>query len=240
MFLIWHRKVNALVANKHQAFTSWSGGKDSCLACYLATVSGLKVRYLLNMITEDGKRSWTHGLSNELLQMQSQAIGIPLTQRRTTMANYEAEFKDALLGLKQQGVRGGVFGDIDLEQHRQWDERVCREVDITPCLPLWGQSQQKILNDFINLGFKAVVVVARADLFGEEWLGQEINLDFLSHLSELKETKGITLCGEVGEYHTFVTDGPLFKQRIEILETDKVLRDGHWFLQILNCDLRAK
>ena len=73
-----------------------------------------------------------------------------------------------------------------------------------------------------------------------EWLGQEINPDFLSHLSELKETKDITLCGETGEYHTFVTDGPLFKQRIEILETNKVLRDGHWFLQILNCDLRAK
>ena len=76
-----------------QVFTSWSGGKDSCFACYRARVSGLKVGYLLNMVTEDGKRSWTHGQPTEVLQIQSQAIRIPLIQRQTTMANYEAEFK---------------------------------------------------------------------------------------------------------------------------------------------------
>jgi len=224
----------------HQVFTSWSGGKDSCLACYQAMVSGLKVRYLVNMITEDGKRSWTHGQSAELLKVQSQAIGISLVQRRTTMANYEAEFKDMLLALKQEGVMGGIFGDIDIEEHRQWVERVCQQVNITPYLPLWGQSQETILRDLIDLGFEAVMVVAKADLFGEEWLGRKVNLDFLSHLSELKQTNEIELCGEAGEYHTFVTDGPLFNQRIEILETNKVLREGYWFLEILRCNLRAK
>lgn len=224
----------------HQVFTSWSGGKDSCLACYRATASGLRVCYLVNMITEDGKRSWTHGQSAELLQVQSQAIGIPLVQRRTTMANYEAEFKDMLLGLKQEGVRGGVFGDIDLDEHRQWIDRVCQEVDIIPHLPLWGESQDKIMRDFIGLGFGAIVVTTKADLLGEEWLGQKIDLDFLSHLDELRETKEITLCGEAGEYHTLVIDGPLFKKRIEILETNRVLREGYWFLEILKCELRAK
>ena len=224
----------------HQVFASWSGGKDSCFACYRATVHGLKVRYLLNMITEDGKRSWTHGLSTELLQIQSQAIGIPLAQRRTTMANYETEFKDTLLTLKQEGISGGVFGDIDLEEHRQWTERVCHEVDITPYLPLWGQSQEKILRDFVTSGFEAIVVAAKTDLFGEEWLGQKVDLDFIKHLDELRETKDITPCGEAGEYHTFVIDGPLFNQRIEILETSKVLREGHWFLEILKYDLRSK
>ena len=221
----------------HQVFTSWSGGKDSCLACYRAAVSGLKVRYLANMITEDGKRSWTHGQSAELLQVQSQAIGIPLVQRRTTMKNYEAEFKDTLLTLKQEGIRGGVFGDIDLDEHRQWVERVCHEVDIIPYLPLWGQAQEKILRDFIESGFEAIMVVAKADLFGEEWLGREVDLDFLSQLKQKFDTQ---LCGEAGEYHTFVTDGPLFNHRIEILETNKVLREGYWFLEILNYDLRAK
>jgi len=224
----------------HQVFTSWSGGKDSCFACYRATVSGLKVCYLVNMITEDGKRSWTHGQSAELLQVQSQAIGIPLVQRRTTMANYEAEFKDMLLGLKQAGVRGGVFGDIDLDEHRQWIDRVCQEVGITPYLPLWGQSQEKILRDFISSGFEAVVVTVRADLLGEEWLGRKVDLDFLSYLSELKPINEIGLCGEAGEYHTFVTDAPLFRQRIEILETNKVLREGYWVLEILKCELRSK
>ena len=223
-----------------QVFTSWSGGKDSCFACYRAGISGLKVRYLLNMITEDGKRSWTHGQSTELLQVQSQAIGIPLVQRRTTMANYETEFKDMLLTLKQEGVRGGVFGDIDLDEHRQWVERVCHDVDITPYLPLWGQAQGKILTDFIDLGFEAIVVVAKADLFGEEWLGRKVDLSFIKQLDELRETKDITPCGESGEYHTFVTDGPLFNQRIEILETNKILREEHWFLEILNYELRSK
>ena len=227
-------------ANIYQVFTSWSGGKDCCFACYQAIVSGLKVRYLVNMITEDGKRSWTHGLSAELLEAQSQAVGIPLIQRRTTMANYEAEFKNMLLALKPEGVRGGVFGDIDLEEHRQWTNRICQQVDIIPYLPLWGRSQEAILKDFIGSGFEAIVVVARADLFSQEWLGRKINLDFLSHLSELKQTSDIQLCGEAGEYHTFVTDGPLFNQRIEILETNKVFRDGYWFLDILKYALRSK
>lgn len=223
-----------------QVFASWSGGKDSCLACYQAAVSGLEVSCLLNMITEDGKRSWTHGLSIELLQMQSQAIGIPLVQRQTTMANYETEFKDLLLTLKQTGISGGVFGDIDLEEHREWIDRICREAEITPYLPLWGQNQEKILRSFIASGFEAIIVVARADLFGEEWLGRKIDLEFLSHLAELKQTSGIQPCGEAGEYHTFVIDGPLFEQRVEILETNKVLKEGHWFLEILTSDLRSK
>lgn len=224
----------------HRVFTSWSGGKDSCFACYRAIASGLKVGYLLNMITEDGKRSWTHGQSPELLQAQSQAIGIPLVQRQTTMDSYETEFKNALLSLKQDGVTGGVFGDIDIEEHRQWVDRVCREVDITPHLPLWGESQERILRDFIASGFEAIIVVAKADLFGEEWLGRKVDLDFLAHLDELKRTNDIQLCGEAGEYHTFVTDGPLFNQRIEILETNKVLREGYWFLEILKCELKSK
>ena len=220
----------------HQVFTSWSGGKDSCLACYQASARGLKVRYLVNMLTEDGKRSWTHGQSAELLQMQSQAIGIPLIQRRTTMANYETEFKNVLLALKREGISGGVFGDIDLDEHRQWIERICYQAKITSYLPLWGQAQEKVLRDFIDLGFEAVVVVAKANLFGEEWLGRKVDLDFLS---ELKKT-GIQLCGESGEYHTFVTDGPLFKKRMEIRETNKVLKEGCWFLEIVKCDLKAK
>ncbi len=223
-----------------EVFISWSGGKDCCFACYRASQDGLKVRYLLNMITEDGKRSWTHGLSAELLKIQSQAIGIPLVQRRSTGTTYEADFKDAILNLRKGGITGGVFGDIDFEEHREWIARVCQEVDITPHLPLWKESQDKILRDFIDLGFEAIVVAAKADLFGEEWLGRKIDLDFLDYLSELIKTKEVTLCGEAGEYHTFVIDGPLFKQRIEILEASKVLREERWFLEIEKSELRAK
>ena len=223
-----------------RVFTSWSGGKDSCFACYRAAEAGLEVRYLVNMTDEGGRRSWIHRLSTELLEMQSQAIGIPLVHRRSTMATYETDFKDAILPLKKDGVSGGVFGDIDLEEHREWVERICREADITPHLPLWGLAQEKVLADFIELGFEAVIVAASADLFGEEWLGRKVDSDFLSYLSELKEKSGITLCGEAGEYHTFVTDGPLFKQRIEILESNRLLRGEYRFLDILKSKLIAK
>ena len=223
-----------------QVFASWSGGKDSSLACYRAMVGGLKVRYLLNMVNEKGDRSRSHGLSAEVLQLQSRAIGIPIVQRQATWAGYEAEFKDVLLKFKRDGVEGGVFGDIDLDEHREWVERVCAEVDIVPHLPLWGERQESILRDFIDRGFEAVVVTAKADLFGEEWLGRKIDLDFLRRLDEHRETKSFTVCGEAGEYHTFVTDGPLFKERVDILETQPVLRDGYWFWEILKCELRPR
>lgn len=220
-----------------QVFTSWSGGKDCCLACYRANTSGLNVRYLLNMITEDGKRSWSHGLSSELLKVQSEAIEIPLVQRQTTRADYEAEFKNTLLTFKREGITGGIFGDIDFNEHRQWIERVCQYADIKPYLPLWEQSQSKIMREFIDSGFEAVVVATRADFLGEEWLGRKVDLDFLS---EIEQMKGITPCGEAGEYHTYVINGPLFKKRIEILASNKTLREGHWFLEIAKCELRAK
>lgn len=221
-------------------FVSWSGGKDSCLACHRAIANGLKVCYLANTVTEDGQRSRSHGLSAEVLRVQAQAIGVPLVQCPTGWDNYEAEFKRMLRNLKQEGVEGGVFGDIDFNEHRQWVERVCREVGLVPHLPLWGESQDKILREFIGLGFESVVVAAKADLFGEEILGRKVDLDFVRYLSELSKTKSITPCGEAGEYHTLVLDGPIFKQRLVITEARKVLRDEHHFLEILNVELKDK
>lgn len=224
----------------NEVFVSWSGGKDSCLACYLATTEGLKVRYLASMITEDGKRSWTHGQSPEILQVQARAMGIPLIQQRTTRANYEAEFKNMVRNLKQDRVKGGVFGDIDLEEHREWVERVCRQAGVTAHLPLWGMEQGQVLRNFVNLGFEAVVVAAKADFFSEETLGRRVDLDFIGHLEELGKTGDITPCGEAGEYHTLVIDGPLFQQRVEILETRQTLAEGTWILEVLNTELKAK
>ena len=223
-----------------KVFVSWSGGKESCLACYRAAAGGLKVNYLANMVTEDGKHSRTHGLSARILKLQSQAMGIPLVQRQATWQSYESEFKKMVGELKQEGIEGGVFGDIDLDEHREWVERVCRETGITPHQPLWGESQTEILRDFINSGFKAVIVATRADQLGEEWLGRKIDMDFFTRITELGRTRNITPCGETGEYHTLVIDGPLFQNRMELTQTRKVLRDGHWFLEVLDAALRAK
>ena len=221
-------------------FTSWSGGKDCCLACYRAVARGLKVRYLANMVAEDGKRSYSHGLAPRVLEAQAQAIGIPLIQRRARRDNYEAEFKKMLLSLKEEGISGGVFGDIDLDEHRQWIERVCGDVAVTPYLPLWGEKQEELLKDFISLGFTAIVVAAKAELFDREWLGRKVDRDFLDHLEVLKETKEVTPCGEAGEYHTLVVDGPFFERRLEILRSRRVLREGRWFLSILEVGLGDK
>lgn len=223
-----------------KVFVSWSGGKESCFTCYRAIASGLEVNYLFNMATEGGAHSRTHGLSSRILQLQSQAIDIPLVQRQATWQSYENEFKKMAGELKQEGIEGGVFGDIDLEEHREWVERVCREAGITPHQPLWGQSQAEILRDFVDSGFETIVVATRADTLGEEWLGRKIDADFVEQITEMSKTQAVTPCGETGEYHTLVVDGPLFKQRMEITEARKMLRNDHWFLEIINAELKAK
>jgi len=222
----------------NNAFASWSGGKDGCLAAYRAKKRGLDIRYLANMVTEDRMRSRTHGLSAAVLRAQSEALGIPLIQRPTTWDHYEAEFKKMLAALKKEGITDGIYGDIDLDEHREWVERVSGEAGITAHLPLWGETQEKILKDFIDSGFKAVVVATRADMLGEEWLGRAIDEEFIADLAA--KAKNVTLCGEAGEYHTLVVDGPLFHKRLELIETSKVNRDDHWFLEIEDVALQDK
>ena len=228
---------NAKEVRLNDAFVSWSGGKDCCLACHQAMADGLNIRYLANMLTEGGTHSRSHGLSNEVLQLQSQAIGMPLRQEKATWDTYEGEFKKLLSSFKQEGVEDGVFGDIDLDEHREWVERVCNSAGITPHLPLWKRRQDEILKHFISLGFEAIVVATKADILGEEWLGRKIDLNFIDQLAKFQETNKVTLCGEAGEYHTLVIDGPIFQNRLEIRETRNVLRDEHWFLEIVRMDM---
>jgi len=222
------------------AFVSWSGGKDGCLSCYRAMANGLAIKYLINMVTEDSRHSRTHGVFSDVLQMQSQAIGIPLIQRPTTWDNYETEYKKLLRNLKQEGVETGVFGDIDLEEHREWVQRVCLETGITPLLPLWGENQEEVLREFIDLGFESVIVAAKTNFFGEEVLGQKLDSSFVKHLKEQTKKTGLTFCGEAGEYHTLVINGPMFKQRMEITESRKVLENGLWLLEVSGIELKAK
>ncbi len=212
-----------------KAFVSWSGGKDCCLACFKAMNDGLDVRFLLNMATEDGMRSRSHGLSKEVLEMQAQAIDLPLIQRMTSWNNYEQEFSKVLLELKEQGVTDGIFGDIDLDEHRLWVERVCQEYGITPHLPLWAQDQSALLREFIDSGFKALIVAVDASVMGEEWLGRVVDANLVV---DLEKAGNITPCGEAGEYHTLVIGGPIFKKDLEVSTAERIMRDNHWYLDI--------
>lgn len=221
-----------------KAFVSWSGGKETSLVCYKATQNkNLKVKYLLNMISEDGRRSRSHGLDSALLRTQSDALGIPIIQGKTTWEGYEKVFKRSVSELKKEGIEIGIFGDIDLREHKDWIERVCREVGIKPLLPLWEEDREELLKEFIQVGFKAIVVATKADSLGKEWLGRRIDEEFIKDLKKLND---VDLCGEKGEYHTFVTDGPLFKKRVKILETKKIRRNEHWFLDISRYVLENK
>ena len=210
---------------------SWSGGKESCFACYKAMSQGFKVSHLLNFISEDVGRCMSHGLDSRLIRAQAQAIEIPVVQRKITWDTYEREFKKAIRELKQMGVKGAVFGDIDLPEHRDWVGRVCRELDIEPIEPLWGADPERILTDFIDGGFEAIVVRVKADLPGE-WLGRKVDESFVKELRKRKNESNFHILGEAGEYHTFATNGPMFKRRIRILEGDKVLKNGYWSLDI--------
>jgi diphthine-ammonia ligase len=212
---------------------SWSGGKDSCLACYKTIKEGHQIRYLLNFISNQYKRCCFHGIEANLIHLQAELIGIPLIQKEVNpdMEKYETEFKAAVSELKTKGIEGMVFGDIYLEEHRDWVERVCHDLEILPTEPLWDNPPLKTVEEFIDLGFKAIVVSCKTDILGKDFVGRYVDKDLVQEL----KMRNICPCGENGEFHTFVTDGPMFKRSIEILESEPVLKEGfwtHWFLDI--------
>jgi len=220
--------------------TSWSGGKESCLACHKAISDGFEISHLLNFVSKDG-RCMSHGIDSKLIHAQSQALEIPIIQREVTRGTYEREFKNAMRELKQIGIDGAVFGDIqEIPLHEGWIDRVCSELEIKPVKPLWGRDPKQILSDFINEDFKALIVMVKADLFGKEWLGRKIDEAFIKDLEKLNEKGDIHICGELGEYHTFVYDGPLFRKRLKILDFKKKMTEGCWFLDIGSCDIVEK
>jgi len=208
-----------------EVFASWSGGKESALATYKAILQGYQVSYLVNFISEDEKRSRSHGIKAEVLETQSKAIGIPIVQVKTSWGNYEENFKKVVKELKEKEIKGGVFGDMDLEEHREWIERVCAELEIKPLLPLWGIGPGDLLADFCSLGFKAVTVATRLD---ESLLGKNLDKAFLIEIQKF----GSHPCGESGEYHTFVFDGPIFKRPLKVTQGKREKRDDVWFLEI--------
>lgn len=221
---------------------SWSGGKDSCFALYNALSEGFDVSCLMNFITKEGK-AMSHEIDANLISAQARAIGIPLVQKEVTWDTYEEKFKEILTELKQTGIEGAVFGDIDIQEHKDWVTRVCSEVDILALEPLWGLTPEHILTNFIMKGFEAIVVNVRADIFGSEWLGRRVNREFLEKLQKIHNEYNIHICGELGEYHTLVIDGPIFKRRIKITVSNKVQKMGYWrywLLDILNYSIEEK
>lgn len=241
-----------------KAIASWSSGKDSCLACYKAINMGFDVKYLFNTVSSESKRVNFHGVNTNLLKMQSEAAGIPLFRIETTGDGYTQEFKNAVSGLiEREGISAMIFGDIYLQWHKDWIDGVCSELGIEAVMPLWNGNSGEIVREFISLGFEAVVVGVSAIHVkcGEKLIGKKINDEFISYVkNNIEQIKNSScesdfdLCGENGEYHTFVTGGPLFKKKINIIKEELIYREkeyggkvyGNWFLDIKEAELSDK
>lgn len=198
-----------------KAFVSWSGGKDSMLALWLARRAGIEVAVLLNMIDEDGVRSRSHGLPAEVFRAQAGAMDLEIVQRRASWDSYETAFKNALRSLAGEGIGVGVFGAIDIESNREWVARVCAECGVEPRLPLWRAPRGGLLREFVDGGFKAVVcAVDTRELDASCWLGRTVDRDLVR---EIQALPGVDPSGGGGEYHTLVLDGPPFRERLVVV-----------------------
>ena len=206
---------------------SWSGGKDSCLAFHRAAEVG-RPAALLTMFGEDGARSRSHGLRPELLRAQAEALGLPLHTGQAGWDTYEAAFLAQLAALKREGIATAVFGDIDLEPHREWEEKVCGAQSIVCCLPLWKEARRALLDECLSLGYRAIIVAAKEGKLDPSILGRELDSAAIAEI----EAQGCDACGEEGEYHTAVVDGPRFRAPIRVKPGARSLHSGYWFLDL--------
>ncbi len=216
------------VKKDERFFCSWSGGKDSTLALYRAIQDGGTPKGLLTMLTEGGLRSRSHGLPVELIQAQADSLKIPLTLQCASWDDYEKNFISVIGKFVADDISCGVFGDIDLDPHREWVERVCSLAEVRAVEPLWKTSRRELLHEFIELGFKAVIVVVKDDLLDASFLGRTLDYDLIDAM----EQAGCDASGEKGEYHSVVIDGPIFSTPIELETKSQLVRDGYRFLDV--------
>lgn len=189
-----------------KAFCSWSGGKDSCLALKRALEKGFEVTHLVTMFDETGTRSRSHAVSLEVMQVQAASLGLKLVTPVASWQDYEKVFVETLKDLKKQGCDYGIFGDIDLQAHRDWEEKVCAAADVEAILPLWHENRLALVHEFLDEGFKSVVICINEKFLAREFCGRFFDKNFIEDLPET-----VDACGENGEFHTFAFDGRLFK-----------------------------
>ncbi len=192
-----------------KAFCSWSGGKDSCLALSRALQTDFEVKYLLTMFDEEADRSRSHALPRELLEAQAKALNIELVTADASWQNYEKIFIENLQNFNSKQITHGIFGDIDLEPHREWEEKVCSSANIEAVLPLWLENRRKLVDEFLLEGFKAVVVCVNEKYLDSSFCGRIFDEKFVADLPA-----DVDACGENGEFHTFVFDGKIFAEPI--------------------------
>lgn len=220
---------------------NWSGGKDSCLALHHVLLNKhFDVRYLLTTVNQVYNRVSMHGVRESLLIQQAHSIGIPLYQVRLPelpdMAMYEREMDKHLVLLKAEGVTHAIFGDLFLADLKAYRETKLAEIGLIADFPLWKRDTKEVLKEFLSLGYKTIVVCAQQGL--EEFCGRIIDEHFIDDLPP-----GIDPCGENGEFHTFVFDGPLLKKPIDFSLGQKIYKtfpspagettQGYWYIDLV-------
>jgi len=180
------------------------------------------------MLCEDGLHSRSHGLPKSVLQKQAEAAGLPIEFAAASWADYESVFISKMKELGGRGISSGVFGDIDIVAHRQWEEKVCGAAGMAASLPLWQENRDELLGEFISAGFKAMIVTVNESMLDDSWLGRTLDHDSAQELTAL----GVDACGENGEYHTFVYDGPVFRNKIDFVTKEIVKRNGYASIRI--------
>jgi uncharacterized protein (TIGR00290 family) len=211
-------------------YCSWSGGKDLALALHEAMATGAEPRFLVSMLTEGGERSRSHGLRRELLAAQAAAIGVPIRFGAATWSGYREEFVRVVgEGVATTTAHVGVFGDIDIDEHREWEQDVCAEVGTEALLPLWHRDRRAVTDQLLASGFEAVIVAVRDGALPPSLLGRTLDAGVLTEI----EAAGADACGENGEFHTFVVDGPIFRRAVDVRLGETSLRDGVWFVDLL-------
>ena len=223
-------------AGAQGVLVSWSGGKDSCFALHeIQRTSNIRVEALLTTVTRDFDRISMHGVRRVLLERQAASLGLPLHQilisRGAGNDEYEQRLEEAFAGYRDRGIDSVVFGDLFLQDIRAYRERLLARCRMTGLFPVWGRDTTQFIREFIGLGFKAVVVCVDPAQLDPSFSGRLIEASFLADLPA-----GVDPCGENGEFHTFVFDGPNFRKPVRFSIGEIVCRDSFWFSDLLPVD----
>lgn len=208
-----------------KAYLNWSSGKDAAFALHKTLAENeYSVEKLVTSINTDFDRISMHGVRRDLLEAQAKQLGLPLQlialQGDVSLEKYTAIMRENTEQLVQEGFDTAIFGDILLEDLMEYRKQQLQEVGLTGVFPLWQKNTTKLAKELIATGYKAIVVCVNARLLDESFCGRLYDQSFLNDLPE-----EVDPCGENGEFHTFVYDGPLFKQPIAVEYGEKICRD---------------
>ncbi len=215
---------------------AWSGGKDSTLALHtLLQNNQYEIAGLMTTVTEPQNRISMHGVRVSLLEKQAKTLGLPLHKiiipTKCDFEKYEKKLKEKLLKLKQRGVWGVAFGDIFLEDIRKYREEKLSPINLTPVFPIWGRTTKNLSNQFIDLGFQSIITCIDTRKLDKSFIGKPFTHAFINRLP-----KTVDPCGENGEFHSFVFDGPIFKKPLNISVGENKLKDDYCFCDLMEDD----